>query len=95
MLSACHAQVDDTGGDDTEGLGEPCSHTDTVDALCIAGVICVEPTAGVGGVCAVIPAGCDEENDICDCADLASLCDGALPDLCFQSDEHLSAICRQ
>ena len=95
LLSACPAQVDDTGGDDTEGLGDPCSHTDTVDALCIAGVICVEPRTAAGGVCSLVPASCAAQSDPCDCADLASLCDGALPDLCFQSGEQLSVICRQ
>ncbi len=94
-LSACPARVDDADGDDTEGLGDPCSHTDTVDALCLGGVICVELTPGAGGVCAAIPSSCAALPDHCDCADLATLCDGALPDLCFQSGERLSVICRQ
>ena len=90
-LSACPAQVD--GGDTPEGLGDPCSHTDTVDALCLPGVICVEARTASGGACEEIPADCVD--DPCNCIGLSALCDGDVPDLCFEAGDRLSIICEQ
>lgn len=85
---ACTPQSD--AGDEVEGVGDPCNHTDNFELFCFAGVICVETSADVGGACTAVPADCDVA-DLCSCT---VLCNGAPPDLCFEDDDgHLAVVC--
>lgn len=92
LLGACAGSTDDDGtANDPDGLGDPCSTDDTVGALCLVGLVCVEPTAGAGGACAQPPIVCAAVASFCDC-DLASLCDGP-PALCFDVDGSFGVVC--
>lgn len=90
-LGACVGSTDDGVSDKPDGLGEPCSSEDTIGALCLAGFVCVEQSAGAGGVCEAEPGGCADIPSFCDC-DLAGLCDGD-PALCFDVDGRHGVVC--
>lgn len=95
LVGACPAAnsgSDDDSGDVT-GLGDPCTSDGVAGDLCLGDLVCVEASAGSGGVCEAPPADCIVDDDaFCQC-DLTPLCaGGALPD-CYVLESRRGVIC--
>ena len=94
---ACADSGSGDAGDVIDGLGDPCTSQGTDNDLCLPGLVCVEASAGSGGICVTTPATCgvdldDTSDTFCAC-ELGELCENGATASCYVLAGRRGVIC--